>query len=221
MSGKVHRLASRIMRRLNGQLIDVSHAGTDDSKWHQGLIIHLASIMRPKVYLELGIFRCGLFNQMVPFADRLIGVDANPEAGRYMTKSPKTSFIAATTSEFARQLRENPIAIDMAFIDADHSREAVLEDFRGVFPFVVQHGLILLHDTHPVDEAATDPARCGDGYQAIAQLSRMTDEFEMMTLPRHPGLTLCRKRTAQLSWQEGRNAAKTARADAVTKGAGR
>lgn len=221
MSDRIRRATSRILRLFNGQLINVPRAGKDDSKWHQGLIIHLASIMRPKVYLELGIFRCGLFNQMVPFADRLIGVDANPEAGRFMKKSAKTEFVAATTSEFAKRLRANPLQIDMVFIDADHSRKAVLEDFWNVLPFVVPHGLIMLHDTHPIDKAATDPARCGDGYQAIAQLSRMSDEFEMMTLPRHPGLTLCRKRNAQLSWQEIVSAAPGVQAVVAGESAGR
>ena len=203
MKGLAHRLVSRVLRRLNAPFIDVSQSGESDPKWHQGLIVHLASIMRPEVYVELGIFRCGLFNQVVPFTMRAIGVDADPEAGKYMTRSPRATFVAANTSEFARRIRKDPVSIDMIFIDADHSQEAVLDDFRNFLPFVVPHGLILLHDTHPCDEAATDPTRCGTAYRAIDQLSRRSDGFEMMTLPLHPGLTLCRKRTAQVAWQEG------------------
>jgi len=97
----------------------------------------------------------------------------------------------------------------MIFIDADHSQAAVEEEFWNFFPFVAPHGLILLHDTHPIDEAATIPARCGDAYKTIERLSKQTDQFEMVTLPLHPGLTLCRKRTTQLAWQERKDAAAT------------
>jgi hypothetical protein len=193
---------SRLLRRLNLPVVDLSANLAGDPKWHQDMIIHLASILKPKTYVELGIFHCGLFNRMIHYAQDAIGVDANPEAERYMARSPKARFVSATTSGFAEQLRRSPIDIDLLFIDADHSKEAVAEDFANFLPFVRPHGVILLHDTHPQDAAATDPERCGDGYLAIRQLSKQTGVFEMMTLPVHPGLTLCRKRQSQLSWQE-------------------
>jgi len=202
MGTLANKIFARVVSRLNLPFLDLSHGYTNNSKWHQGLIIHLASILRPRVYVELGIFKCGLFNRMIPFAEQLIGVDANPEAGNHMARSPKVRFVATTTSDFAQHLRNEPLSIDMMFIDADHSREAVEEDFVNFFPFVKPHGLILLHDTHPMDTAATSQDRCGDGYQTIERLSRKSEQFEMMTLPWHPGLTLCRKRTAQLAWQE-------------------
>lgn len=195
-------IVSRVLRRLNLPVVDLSTTLAGDAKWHQDLIIHLASVLKPKAYVELGIFHCGLFNRMVPYVQSATGVDANPEAERYMVKSPKARFVSATTSGFAEQLRKSPIEIDLLFIDADHSKQAVAEDFSNFLPFVRPHGVILLHDTHPKDDAATDQSRCGDGYLAIQELSRQTAEFEMMTLPVHPGLTLCRKRVSQLSWQE-------------------
>ena len=95
-----------------------------------------------------------------------------------------------------------PIAVDMLFIDADHAKDSVLRDFFGILPFVSQHGLILLHDTHPKSVDYLDPQYCNDAYKAIEELSKRMDQFEMMTIPLHPGLTLCRKRTSQLSWLE-------------------
>ena len=64
------------------------------------------------------------------------------------------------------------------------------------------HGILLLHDTHPIDEKAISPERCGDGYKAIFELSKNVKDWEMVTLPVHPGLTICRKRSVQLSWGE-------------------
>ena len=170
--------------------------------WHENFIVHLASIFKPRVYVELGVYQCVLFNQMIPYAQQLIGVDINAEAGGYMQKSDKARFVHSTTTNFVEECIEKQIQIDMLFIDADHSKEAVLNDFNTFFPFVTSHGLILLHDSHPKDEEQCKPGLCGTGYQAIEELSKKTDQYEMMTIPVPPGLTICRKRNAQLSWME-------------------
>lgn len=196
------RAIARGLRALQVPVIDISPDRTWDSKWHQDFILHLASLFRPNVYVEVGIHHCGLFNRMIPYASRLIGVDANPDSAKYMKRCAKTEFVCATSSDYVGRLRQQPLLIDLLFIDADHSEAAVESDFKGVFNFVAPHGLILLHDTHPLDERATSQERCGDGYKAVARLSARTEQYEMMTLPKHPGLTLCRKRTQQLSWQE-------------------
>jgi len=173
--------------------------------WHEDFIVHLASIIRPKVYVELGIYQCALFNRIIPYAEELIGVDINPEAGKYMQISHKTRFVHAATQDFIQQLKAESLMIDMLFIDADHSQEAVLNDFRAYLPYVAPHGLILLHDVHPGNEDLIHPAWCGTAYQAVDELSKYSDEYEMMTIPVSPGLAICRKRKAQLSWQEPKN----------------
>jgi predicted O-methyltransferase YrrM len=170
--------------------------------WHEDFISHLASVVRPKVYCELGLYQCVVFNKVIPYSDKLIGVDMNPDAGRYMQKSSKTAFINLSTTEYARELHARPIEIDMLFIDADHSEAAVLDDFNNFIPFVKPHGLILLHDGHPKDEQSMGSGYCGDGWKAIEELSRNAPEYEMVTIPVHPGLTICRKRKKQLAWQE-------------------
>ncbi|AFM39683.1 hypothetical protein Desaci_0621 [Desulfosporosinus acidiphilus SJ4] len=171
--------------------------------WHEDFIVHLASVVQPKVYVELGLCRCALFNRIIPYAEQLIGVDINSDAGGYMEASVKARFFNGTTQEYAKELAANPLQINMLFIDADHSKEAVIQDFRDYLPFVAPHGLILLHDTHPGNEYLIQPEWCGTAYQAIEELLKETGPFELMTIPVSPGLTICRKRHAQLSWQEG------------------
>ncbi|KJR45337.1 hypothetical protein UF75_4273 [Desulfosporosinus sp. I2] len=171
--------------------------------WHEDFIVHLASLVRPKVYVELGLYHCALFNRIIPFAEQLIGVDISPEAGNYMQQSSKTRFFKGTTHEFGKEMEVNPLEINMLFIDADHSKEAVLKDFKDFFPFIAPHGLILLHDTHPGNEQMMQPEWCGTAYLAVEELLReMRSSYELMTIPVSPGLTICRKRQAQLSWQE-------------------
>lgn len=188
----------RILRR------DRRAQNVDPLKWHVKFIADLAKLMRPGVYVELGVHQAELFNQVIPYAGQLVGVDIDQESADHIRKAPNARFVCGTTKAFIEELQESPLLIDMLFIDADHSSESVLKDFRDYFPYVRQHGLILLHDTHPGDASLLEPGWCGDAYRAIEQLQRDSDGFEMMTIPVSPGLTLCRKRTAQLSWMEAR-----------------
>jgi predicted O-methyltransferase YrrM len=196
------RVSGAIARLLRLHPIYLRAKGEVHHKWHQDFILHMASIVRPENYLEVGIYRCGLFNQMMPFARKLTGVDLSPEAGKSMDHNPKATFVCSDSADFAAVLKERGETFDFIFIDADHSQEAVRTDFVNYIELLRPHGIMLLHDTHPVDDLATSQERCGDGYIAIEELSRVSDEWEMMTIPMHPGLTVCRKRTKQLSWQE-------------------
>lgn len=169
--------------------------------WHEDFIVHLASIIRPKTYVELGLYKSELFNRIIPYAGTLIGVDILPELEKYMEKSKKTKFICSNTVAFYEQIKKNPIIIDMLFIDANHSKESVKEDFENFFPFVADQGIILLHDGYPKNKDYTVSGYCGDGYKAIEELSKKTDQYEMVTIPMHPGVTICRKRLKHLPWE--------------------
>lgn len=170
--------------------------------WHEDFIVHVAQITRPKVYVELGLYHCELFNRIIPYAGKLMGVDIDQRVEKYMKKTDKSEFICAKTLDFAKQLKKNPITIDLLFIDADHSAQAVKKDFEAFFPYVSDNGVILLHDAYPENEHFTQSGYCGDGYKTIAKLSQHTDAYEMMTIPIPPGLTLCRKRKKHLAWKK-------------------
>ena len=175
--------------------------GVGQENWHENFIVHLASIIRPKNYVELGLYQCELFNQIIPYADKLIGVDISPEAGKYMKKTEKTKFVCSSTVDYYKKIKSNSIVIDLLFIDANHSKKSVQEDFENFFPFVADQGIILLHDGYPKNKDYTNSGYCGDGYRAIEELSQKTDLYEMVTIPMHPGVTICRKRLKHLPWQ--------------------
>ncbi len=113
----------------------------DPLTWHVGFIVALAAVMRPAVYVELGVHKAQLFNQVIPYAGEMIGVDVDQRCGAYIQKAPTTRFWCGTTESFAAHLRDVPMEIDMLFIDADHSWRSVVRDFRDYFPFVREHGL--------------------------------------------------------------------------------
>lgn len=169
---------------------------------HEDIIVSLAKIFQPRVYVELGLYQCRLFNKMTPYVtEKMFGVDIAKETGDFMKKAAKAEFFCGSTLEFAKQFKSKNIKIDMLFIDADHSQNSVLQDFQAFFPFVKQDGLIFLHDGYPKNKEFTASGFCGDGYKAIFELSKKTEEYEMVTLPMHPGLTICRKRNKQVLWE--------------------
>ncbi len=170
--------------------------------WHENFIVHLASLIQPKVYVELGLYQCELFNRIIPFAGRLIGVDIDPKAGTYMQKTNKTEFVHSRSDTYADIAAKNGLKIDLLFIDADHSYESVLDDFTRYLPLMNEQAVILLHDGFPRNKKYTDPGYCGNGYRAIQELTENQKGYEMMTIPIHPGLTLARKRATHLPWSE-------------------
>lgn len=172
----------------------------DHGNWHENLIVHLATLFKPKVYVELGLYRCELFNRILPIANQLYGVDISVNAGDFMKKSNKAKFFHCDTDKFSKWATENKLVIDMLFIDANHSKESVLNDFKNYFPLVRDNGIILLHDGFPKDQASTDPGFCGDGHIAIKHLTENQEGFEIVTLPLPPGLSIVRKRKQHIPW---------------------
>lgn len=202
-------LPSRLSRRI-GRSLEVTFRRIDHhapaaaplrENWHEDFIVQLASVLRPRTYVELGLYRCELFNRVVPYAGILYGVDTNASAYQFMERaSGKSHFFHGSTAGFTATLPERGICIDLLFIDADHSSVSVNADFRAYFPFVRDHGIVLFHDTYPMNPRFAEPGYCGDGYRAVAELTGHSTTYEMMTIPRHPGLTLCRKRVHHLPW---------------------
>ncbi len=194
------RIKNTIIQRLKQLFIKTTDAVPEN--WHEDFIVNLAKVVKPKVYVELGLYQSALFNKMIPYADKLIGVEMDGTLKKFMKKSSKTTFKKMTTDAYAKELQKKPIKIDMIFIDANHDQKSVLKDFAQYFPFVAPHGLILLHDGYPKNNDYTASGYCSDAYKAIEKLSHQTKELEMMTIPVHPGLTICRKRRNQLMWKE-------------------
>ena len=169
------------------------------SKWHIDFIIHLVTIIKPRNYLEIGIYKAGLLNYLIDFIPEITAVDINPESARYIKKKSKVNLINMNSIDF---WEINTKKFDMIFIDGNHSKEYVEKDFYGAMNSLNDEGILLIHDTYPKDKEATNPDRCDDGFLAVQKIGRVTVDFEIMTIPVHPGLTLIRKRKFQVPWLE-------------------
>lgn len=86
----------------------------------------------------------------------------------------RVNFLKQFSYDAVRLYRKD---IDMMFIDADHSYQAVRQDWEQWSPFVVEGGLVAFHDSIPM------PGRCkpNDGpVVLVTELRREQDVFRVI-----------------------------------------
>lgn len=187
---------------------------------HKPLIVELARLFKPKVYVELGIAAGYVFNAVIPYIQNYaFGCDIDLskfDIAKFnlfcMNNMHKSFQIAEKSTQEAAQLWPQNLTIDLLYIDADHSYEAVKQDFITWSKFVTPGtGVILLHDTYPINKKYLQPGYCNDAWKfanmiqkSICCSSDYNNNFEIVTLPGpHCGLSIIRKRTKHhLHWME-------------------
>lgn len=172
---------------------------------HIAFLKMFASIIQPKVYIEYGVRSGTSFNAVIaetrPFGSRCIGVDLSV----IENKNSNGEYYQMATDTFADEILPSlNLVVDMIFIDACHEEAQVFRDFEKIFPYVAEDGLILFHDTYPLNDMFSGPSWCDNAYLAVWKIR--TSEYykqraEIITLPVHPGLTIVRKSTRQLFWK--------------------
>jgi len=161
------------------------------------IIKPLIQILKPRVYVELGIYRFETIMKILPFVDRAIGVDI----GDLVVPNKNIEFYSMTTDEFYEQ-NKNKLIIDFLFIDADHSDKQTLKDFLNYSKIVKDNGIIVLHDTYPENESHLSMTKCGTAYKVADYIRKNCgSDYEIMTIPVFPGMSLIRKSKNQLHWK--------------------
>lgn len=188
---------------------------------HKNLIVELARLFKPEVYVELGVGSGYVFNAVLPYV-RKYAFGCDIDLSKYRSdykgyighQGVSVQFVEKTTQETA-QLWPKDLTIDLLYIDADHAAEQVRKDFITWSKFVTPGtGLILLHDTYPCGPKYLRPGYCNDawkvadaiygGYEDIHSGDRVIANYEIVTLPGpHAGLSIIRKRGKHhLHWRE-------------------
>jgi predicted O-methyltransferase YrrM len=153
-------------------------------------------------YLELGVRQGNCFNVVAPLANEAYAVDIKNSFSK-IKHNKNLVWKNMKTDEFLKNHDINK-KFDLVFIDADHSHEGSLRDFKLVFPLVSENGIILLHDTYPPDEEFTQPGLCSDCYKTAEYIRRYYNlECEISTLPFYYGISVVRKMDLgkQLLWR--------------------
>tara|TARA_R100000951_G_scaffold82238_1_gene69919 strand:- start:3741 stop:4091 length:351 start_codon:yes stop_codon:yes gene_type:complete len=71
---------------------------------------------------------------------------------------------------------------DMIFIDADHKYESASRDFKNSLDILNTGGVIIMHDTNPIEDRLFDFGYCGDSYKIISDLEA-EEGLNILTLP--------------------------------------
>ena len=151
---------------------------------HPEIILNLCKEYSIKSYLELGIRNSIIPSLIKDIVPCIVGVDI------INIKKFDGIFNCMTTNNF---FKINKIKFDMIFIDANHEFEYVREDFINSLNCVNDNGIILLHDTYPVNELMTNKQLCNNCYLMINYIKRNYIFLELLNIPISPGLCIVKK----------------------------
>ncbi len=166
---------------------------------HIHFLEFMASWIKPEHYLELGVRTGESLLKVAHWSNKVTGVDlVSPQF-----KAPSNTTIhVTTTDDYFNNISD--CQFDMVFIDADHSYEQSLKDFNNVKKYVIEEGFIFLHDTAPYCKEFTSPKFCDDAWKTALHIKQnYIDEWEIVTLPFNPGLSILKKinRNKQILWK--------------------
>ena len=167
-----------------------------DRLGHGEVIAALARTMKSEAYLELGVFKPKVtWNEVTPHVSRCVGVDRLP----IRSNDPRKPILCCTTNEYFAGHRGSE-TFDLIFIDADHSFESASIDLRNSLAALRVNGVIVAHDTDPIDENRLKPVSCGDSYRLVEYAK--TIGLDAVNLPVcDPGLLIMR-RAGELRWKQ-------------------
>ena len=161
-----------------------------DKSPHISLIEQIANMLQPRVYLEIGVYRCATFNRVAKHSGQAIAVDIDDEALKF-AKGSNVSKVSGSVEAVMPLLEAHKGNLDLVFIDGDHRIEALRKDFESITPYMSLNGMILIHDTWPKTAEFAADGYCSNSYLFPDELSRQTQRtWSAVTIPVHPGLTL-------------------------------
>lgn len=148
----------------------------------RNLMIELVNLLTPFSYAELGVKNGYTFNAISKLVMKAYAIDIvrhnSVEIG------PNCEFFECSTVEFYNAFKQRQKHLDFIFIDADHSREAVLNDILLMKNFVRPYtGLIFLHDTYPINSGLLEVGYCADAWKAAKEIREIDKELEIVTIP--------------------------------------
>lgn len=166
--------------------------------WHVTFLSQLSLDLMPQTYAELGIYEGETFNKVN--AGRKYAVDISGRALDYIPNKESVFKILGTSLDLAKELQKSGDKLDLLFIDANHDSEAVQDDFIALEEHVALRGVVCFHDTFPKDISFTSSKLCGDAYLAIPALQNRYPEWNFITLPIHPGLSIATRKNISPDW---------------------
>lgn len=181
------------------------HINSKLSLNHIELIEYFVRLLKPKSFLELGVQFGECTNKIIDLIPLYHGVDIeiNSNIEYLIANKPNFRFSNLSTNDFFLNVNkeEKKLDLDMVFIDAFHSHSQSYTDFLNVKDHVNQDGFIFFHDCYPFSIEDTHSSLCGDCYKTSDVIrNNHNNEFEILTIPVFPGISIARKCIKQLAW---------------------
>lgn len=141
---------------------------------HGKLIYAVCKLIKPKSYLELGIYdgeTIEFLKETIPFR---VGVDIKKNRNDFTFE-----FFQGTTKEF---FENNKRTFDFIFIDANHNYDYVKYDLEEAKKILNYNGVIVLHDTDPESAHLLQEGYCSDSYKILKYINS-TSDLTQITFP--------------------------------------
>jgi hypothetical protein len=131
------------------------------------LIQSAVDTIKAHSYLEIGVADKSTFNAIQCLSKA--SVDPNVDGVSFKL----------TSDDFFKQ---NHTMFDVIFIDGLHEKEQVLRDMNNSIACLNPKGIIITHDTLPLDSCQTNGGLCWNAWEAFAQLRRTTPNVFMASV---------------------------------------
>lgn len=167
---------------------------------HIEFLTFLAKWIKPESYLEVGVRNGKCLKAISPMCKKCYGVDINFTEKEF---DDNVVLFEMSSDDFFESNKD--LKFDFVFIDGDHKKEQVLQDFINVSDQLIEDGFICLHDTYPYDNKLTDNKYCSNAWEAMLEIKKnYLNNWEILTLPFNPGLTIMKKMiiNKQVSWEK-------------------
>jgi predicted O-methyltransferase YrrM len=175
----------------------------DPDYWHLTFLDSLLNVTKPKVSVEIGVAEGEGTRILSKHSEQVFAVDSDPGSSRFISHLKNVEWINSSSWEALSNLGESHGSkVDFCFIDGDHRSEIAFGDFERAQRLISPEGIIALHDTYPrSNEFASEKNEwCGSAYRVPSMIQKKFPDFECITIPKHPGLTLVQRRISQPSW---------------------
>jgi len=173
---------------------------------HIEMIEYYTRLIKPNHFMELGVQFGEATRKIIPHVHGMyyaVDIERSDNIDYFEREYTNFKFSKMTTDDFFADLKEKGInlGLEMAFIDACHTHEATYRDFLNVRDHLVNDGIIFMHDMYPKNLESSDHGLSGDCYKTAEKIRlEHHHEFEIITIPVEPGLSILRKVHRQLNW---------------------
>jgi predicted O-methyltransferase YrrM len=153
---------------------------------HGRFLAGLAAFIRPRKYLELGLFKGETLERVAPWCAQVHGVDINMQLSvrKIRDEHAWIELFEMEAFEYLEMAGRENWHYDLILVDDCHDGAHVIRELSHVAQMVNKGGIIAVHDTHPTSPGSME------GVKEFMQETGPKLELVTVELPYQHGMTL-------------------------------